>query len=79
MSHSSPNPVREAANKVGGITALAKRLRVSVPTVHQWIVGVRRVPIMQAIRIEDETGVLVERLRSDVPWHVIRGTKSDAA
>jgi len=69
------NPVREAADKVGGISSLAKRLDVSVPTVHQWITGVRRVPTGRAIGIEAATNgaVKAEDLRPDVPWHVIRG------
>ena len=74
------NPVRKAANVVGGLSTLAKRLDVSVPTVHQWITGVRRVPTDRAIGIEAATNgeVKAEDLRPDVPWHVIRG-KSEAA
>lgn len=65
---------------VGGITTLARQIDVSVPTVHQWITGVRRVPTERAIRIEAATEgkVRAEDLRPDVPWHVIRGKQAAA-
>lgn len=80
MNISNQNPVRAAADCVGGITSLSKLIDVSVPTVHQWITGVRRVPTERAIRIEEATKgqVKAEELRPDVPWHVIRNAPKAA-
>ena len=78
MDEFNENPVRKAADIVGGITSLANRIDVSAPTVHQWITGERRVPAERCIEIEDATDgvVTAETLRPDIKWHVIRGTKA---
>jgi len=78
MEANTENPVRHAAEIVGGITSLAQKIDVTAPTVHQWITGERRVPAERCIDIEDATSGLVtaERLRPDIKWHVIRNTKA---
>ena len=78
MDTTSPNHVKNAADLLGGFASLARIIEVSVPTVHQWSTGVRRVPTDRAIQIEAATkgAVRAEDLRPDVPWHVIRGTEA---
>lgn len=75
------HPVKNAANVVGGITALAKELAVTPPTVHQWISGVRPVPVGRCPQIERATSGVVccEDLRPDVDWAVLRGSSADRA
>jgi DNA-binding transcriptional regulator YdaS (Cro superfamily) len=75
MAKNINHPVQKAAESAGGISALARLLDVSVPTVHQWITGTRRVPAERCLLIEQATGgtIKAEDLRPDVPWHVIRG------
>lgn len=81
MDQTNRNSVVVASDCVGGISTLARMLGVKVPTVHQWTTGVRSVPVGRAIQIEAAThgAVRVEDLRPDIPWHVIRGAKSEAA
>jgi DNA-binding transcriptional regulator YdaS (Cro superfamily) len=76
MSKNKHHPVQKAAEATGGISALARLIDVSVPTVHQWITGTRRVPAERCLLIEEATGgqVKAEELRPDVAWHVIRNS-----
>lgn len=73
--------IKQACDHVGGITAMAKRLGISVGAVHQWTRGYRRVPAERCPSIEEATdgAVRVEQLRPDVPWHVIRNTRPSEA
>ena len=49
---------------------LARLLKVTAPTVNQWVRGVRPVPARHCIAIEDYTGgaVKVEAIRPDLAW-----------
>lgn len=62
----------QAAIKVGGQASLAKLLGVSPPTVNQWIMGVRPVPVERCAAIESVTGGAITRqeLRPD-DWAAI--------
>jgi len=75
------HPVKKAVDAVGGVTALAKHLHVTPPTVHQWISGVRPIPAERCPQIERATGgaVRCEELRPDVDWAVLRGTCAETA
>jgi DNA-binding transcriptional regulator YdaS (Cro superfamily) len=57
----------EAARVHGGYTALAKRLGVKAPSVHEWASGRRSVPPARCVQIERVTGGAVMRwdLRDD--------------
>ena len=61
------SPVDHAAQMVGGLTALARLLGVSVPTVHEWKTNKRPVPISRCFGIENVTNGAVTRqqLRPD--------------
>ncbi len=63
--------VQTAAESLGGPAALAKLLHVSAPSVHQWMTGVRPLPLGRCPAIERATAgkVTVEQLRPDVVWH----------
>lgn len=65
----------------GGLGALADRLGVSSPTVHEWKSGKRQVPFERCVQIEQTTNGLVtcEMLRSDVNWAVLRGPAIEPA
>ena len=78
METSKQSSVKEAADLLGGFASLARLIDVSVPTVHQWSTGIRRVPTDRAIQIEAATNgaVRAEDLRPDVPWHVIRNSRA---
>lgn len=60
-------PVEKAALFVGGLTALARMLGVSAPTVHEWKTLKRPVPARRCTAIERLTGGEVTRkdLRPD--------------
>lgn len=60
MEHISP--VEKAIQIVGGSTALARLLGVTPPTVHEWKVGKRPVPIERCLAIERATSGAVTRL-----------------
>lgn len=65
-------PINRAIDKVGGIVALAKALKVSSHSViNQW--RLNRVPAEYCPEIEALTGVRCEELRPDVRWAVLRG------
>ncbi len=64
------NAITEACTAVGGQRALALALRISAPTVHQWINGARRVPEDRCPEIElaCKGAVTCEQLRPDLSW-----------
>lgn len=55
--------IREAANRVGGMTALARSVGLSRSAIYQWKT---RVPAERVITIEAATGISRERLRPDL-------------
>lgn len=55
-------PVKIAAEKVGGVVALARRLGIKHPSLHSW----RRVPAEHCLIIEELSGVSRHDLRPDV-------------
>ena len=60
--------IKTACEKVGGITAMANHLGITVGAVHQWTKGIKRVPVERCIAIEVLTQgeVRVEQLRPDI-------------
>jgi DNA-binding transcriptional regulator YdaS (Cro superfamily) len=70
--------IKKACESVGGLTALARELGITVGAVHQWTRGYKQVPIDRCIPIEMATNgaVRAEEIRPDHPWHVIRGKSS---
>ena len=77
MKNSRNHAVVRAAQIVGGISALARKVGVKPPTVHEWKTGASRVPAERCPLIEEATGgvVMVEELRPDISWHVVRRAK----
>jgi len=59
--------LQEAIGLAGGQTKLAEVLGVRQSAVGNWLS--RGVPDDQCAAIEKATGVAVERLRPDLPWH----------
>lgn len=70
------NSINTAIKHVGGISALAKALGVTPPTVHQWLKGQRPIPAERCPAIERLTNrtVTCEALRPDVDWGYLRGS-----
>ena len=70
--------IKKAAESAGGITALARMIGVTPPTIHQWISGIRPIPAERCPQIERATGgaVRCEDLRPDVDWAVLRGREA---
>lgn len=68
------NPINTAIRYVGGISALARALGVTPPTVHQWLKGQRPIPAERCPAIERLTNraVSCESLRPDVDWAYLR-------
>jgi DNA-binding transcriptional regulator YdaS (Cro superfamily) len=62
--------VSTAAKMIGSQACLARRLKVSPPTVNQWCSGDRPIPAARAIQIESLTGGVVTRnsLCPSFPW-----------
>lgn len=62
--------IREAAKIVGSQAELARKLRVSTPTVNQWCSGLRPIPAARAAKIEVLTDGKVRRadLCPSFPW-----------
>jgi DNA-binding transcriptional regulator YdaS (Cro superfamily) len=60
--------IKTACERVGGITAMANHLGITVGAVHQWTKSMKRVPVERCIAIEVMTRgeVRVEDLRPDV-------------
>lgn len=73
--------IDRACNQLGGQTALASALGVSVPTVNQWLHTKRPVPSDRCPAIEKATGgaVRCEELRPDVDWAYLRKSNSEEA
>lgn len=56
----------------GGQTKLAKMIGTTQATVSRLVSGEFDVSAETAINIEAQLGVPVEKLRPDLPWHVLR-------
>jgi len=67
--------ISDACEQLGGLSALARAIKVTPPTVHQWISGRRPIPVVRCMDVERATNgtVRCEDLRSDVDWSVLRG------
>lgn len=66
------NSINTAIKHVGGISVLARALGVTPPTVHQWLKGLRPIPVERCTAIERATCGQVTRrdLRPD-DWQEI--------
>lgn len=66
--------VQEAIDHFGSQANIASALKVSQPTISEWLRGERRVPAERCPQIERLTGgaVRCEALRPDVDWAVLR-------
>jgi len=66
--------IRQAADQLGGVTEMAKKLGISTQAVYQWIRGERQVPAERCPQIERLTAgaVRCEQIRPDVEWSVLR-------
>ncbi|WP_024666518.1 transcriptional regulator [Pseudomonas syringae] len=66
----SAEAAKEASRLLGSQAEMARRLRVTAPTVNQWCSGERAVPAKRAIEIEALTGGAVDRadLCPSFPW-----------
>ncbi|MGS1116890.1 Cro/CI family transcriptional regulator [Castellaniella sp. UC4442_H9] len=66
--------ISDACEQLGGLSALARAIKVTPPTVHQWISGRRPIPVLRCMDVERATngGVRCEDLRADVDWSVLR-------
>lgn len=64
--------MRRAADKLGGVAAMATLLDVSKAAIYQWINSDRPVPAERAPVIEHATGEKCEELCPSVPWALIR-------
>jgi len=73
--------ISKACSALGGQAKLARKIKVSSPTVSQWCNGVRPVPAERCPAIVRATGgaVRCEDLRPDVEWSVLRTYTSLAA
>jgi DNA-binding transcriptional regulator YdaS (Cro superfamily) len=76
----SINAVRRAIDHAGGVTALARKLDVSPPTVAQWASNTRPVPAERCPQIDRATSgaVRCEELRPDIEWAVLRKAATPA-
>ncbi|GLS27761.1 transcriptional regulator [Marinibactrum halimedae] len=65
--------VKRVAKIIGTQVELAKRLGVKPATVNQWVTGVRRVPPIRAVQMEDITDGVVSRidLCPNFPWQTL--------
>ena len=66
--------LKNAILVAGGTTSLARRLKITPPTVSQWASGLRQIPALRCIDIERATegAVRCEDLRPDIDWSVLR-------
>lgn len=66
----SAEAAKEAARLLGSQAEMARRLRVTAPTVNQWCSGERSVPAKRALQIEALTEGAVKRsdLCPGFPW-----------
>ena len=53
---------KKAIEKAGGVSALAKALKISVPSVSAW----HRIPINRVVLVEKITGISRHSLRPDI-------------
>lgn len=72
----SAEAAKEASRLLGSQAEMARRLKVTAPTVNQWCSGERAVPARRALQIEALTNGAVDRadLCPSFPW-----TQLDAA
>jgi len=65
------NSLQQAVAAAGGVTALARTLRVAPPSVSQWLSGTRGVPAGRVVQISEATGwrVTPHELRPDLYPH----------
>lgn len=54
--------IRDAADKIGGMSELARRLGITRSAVHQW----DRIPAKRVLEVERETNVSRHELRPDL-------------
>ena len=68
------SPLARAVAILGGAAATSRKLGVTPQAVFFWLKGARTIPPEQCIALERETSgkVIVEDLRPDVDWAVIR-------
>lgn len=72
----SPDPIRLAASKVGGIVKLSEALGLSRGAVSQWT----KVPAERVLEVERLTGIPREILRPDIyPVELNRRAPREAA
>jgi DNA-binding transcriptional regulator YdaS (Cro superfamily) len=66
------HPVIKASELLCGQSRLAKNLNVTPSTLNQWVKGVRPIPVVHCVAIEQATNGKVTRkdLRPD-DWHLI--------
>jgi DNA-binding transcriptional regulator YdaS (Cro superfamily) len=66
------SPIEQACQELGSQAVLAALLKVTPPTVNQWVKGVRPIPIEACVAIEQATNGRIMRwdLRPD-NWHLI--------
>lgn len=76
-------PIVKACDVVGGQASMSRMLKVSAPTVNQWVSGDRPIPAERCPDIERATNgaVTCEDLRPDLAdqWAYLRGTQKQAA
>ncbi len=72
MTQQNINPIFRACELVGGQANMARLLKVTSPTVNQWVSGDRPIPIERCTAIEQATSGAVTRkdLRPD-DWESI--------
>jgi len=68
------NAIEQAIKHFGSQAAMASALKISQPTISEWLRGERRVPAERCPEIERATkgAVRCEELRPDVAWEVLR-------
>jgi DNA-binding transcriptional regulator YdaS (Cro superfamily) len=59
------SPIEKACLIADGQGKLAAILGISIAAVHQWVVGVRKVPAIHCATIEKHTGICRKDLRPD--------------
>lgn len=66
--------MERACEKAGSASALARLLKVTPTTVHEWRTGKRPVPMDRCPQIARATGfeVRCEELRPDIDWAAVR-------
>jgi DNA-binding transcriptional regulator YdaS (Cro superfamily) len=73
--------ISKARDILGGTNAFAEALGVKPPTISEWIVGKRPVPVSRCPDIERLTKgeITCELLRPDFDWAFLRQPKRQAA